>query len=64
MQDNNLTVTGAKQLGDDIDVKQLIELVFVVGTYTALAMVFNSLGIQLDPDLDPASGPRVPPHDT
>ncbi len=37
----------AKQLDD----RQLVELVFVVGTYTALAMAFNSFGLQLDPEL-------------
>jgi alkylhydroperoxidase family enzyme len=52
------------RLSESLDVKQLIELVFVVGTYTALAMVFNSLGVQLDPELDAASGPPIPPHDS
>jgi alkylhydroperoxidase family enzyme len=52
------------RLAESLDVKQLIELLFVVGTYTTLAMVFNSLGIQLDPELDPASGPQIPPHHT
>jgi hypothetical protein len=35
-----------------------MELVFVVGTYTALAMAFNSFGLQLDDDL-PAAPPRT-----
>jgi alkylhydroperoxidase family enzyme len=39
-------------LAAHLDVPQLVELVFVVGTYTCLAMAFNSFGIQLDPDLD------------
>lgn len=38
-------------LADELDERQLVELVFVVGTYTGLAMAFNSLGLQLDPDL-------------
>ena len=29
----------------------LVELVFVVGTYTGLAMAFNSFGLELDADL-------------
>lgn len=37
----------AKQLDD----RELVELVFVVGTYTALAMAFNSFGLQLDAEL-------------
>ena len=34
-----------------LDERQLIELTFVVGTYTCLAMVFNSLGLALDDEL-------------
>jgi 4-carboxymuconolactone decarboxylase len=39
------------RLAEQLDERQLVELVFVVGTYTALAMAFNSLGLQLDPEL-------------
>lgn len=46
----------AAELGDDA----LVELVYVVGTYTNLAMVFNSLGIELDPDLDANDAPPLP----
>jgi 4-carboxymuconolactone decarboxylase len=38
-------------LAELLDERQLVELVFVVGTYTGLAMAFNSFGLQLDPDL-------------
>ena len=38
-------------LATQLDERQLVELVFVVGTYTGLAMAFNSFGLQLDPDL-------------
>ena len=38
-------------LAKQLDPRQLVELVFVVGTYTGLAMAFNSFGLQLDPDL-------------
>jgi alkylhydroperoxidase family enzyme len=44
------------RLAEHFDDKQLIELVFVVGTYTALAMAFNSFGLELDPDLRADAG--------
>jgi AhpD family alkylhydroperoxidase len=44
-------VTWAR-LAEQLDERQLVELVFVVGTYTGLAMAFNSFGLQLDPDLE------------
>jgi alkylhydroperoxidase family enzyme len=48
------------QLAAELEADALVELVFVVGTYANLAMVFNSLGVELDPDLDPASAPPLP----
>lgn len=39
------------RLADALDERQLIELTFAVGTYACLAMVFNSLGLALDPEL-------------
>ena len=39
------------RLAEQLDERQLVELVFVVGTYTGLAMAFNSFGLQLDPEL-------------
>jgi 4-carboxymuconolactone decarboxylase len=39
------------RLAAQLDERQLVEVVFVVGTYTCLAMAFNSFGIELDPDL-------------
>jgi AhpD family alkylhydroperoxidase len=39
------------RLAERLDERQLVELVFVVGTYTALAMAFKSFGLQLDADL-------------
>jgi 4-carboxymuconolactone decarboxylase len=38
-------------LAKQLDPRQLVEVVFVVGTYTCLAMAFNSFGLQLDPEL-------------
>ncbi len=40
-----------KRLAEQLDERQLVELVFVVGTYVGLAMAFNSFGLQVDPDL-------------
>jgi 4-carboxymuconolactone decarboxylase len=39
------------RLEGTLDERQLIELTFVVGTYTCLAMVFNSIGLPLDREL-------------
>lgn len=39
--------------------RQLIELVFVVGSYACLAMVFESCGIELDPELVDYPAPRL-----
>jgi 4-carboxymuconolactone decarboxylase len=46
------------RLAEHLNERQLMELVFVVGTYTALAMAFNSFGLQLDDDL-PAAPSRT-----
>lgn len=48
------------RLAQQLDERQLVEVVFVVGTYSCLAMAFNSFGIQLDPELDPTSAPPLP----
>ena len=48
------------RLAARLDERQLIEVPFVVGTYTCLAMAFNSLGLQLDPDLDAVPAPPFP----
>ena len=39
------------RLAKELDDRQLVELVFVAGTYTALAMAFNSFGLELEPEL-------------
>ncbi len=39
------------RLAKELDERQLVELVFTVGTYTALAMACKSFGLQLDADL-------------
>jgi 4-carboxymuconolactone decarboxylase len=48
------------RLAQHLDERQLVEVVFVVGTYTCLAMAFNSFGLQLDPGLEPGPGIPVP----
>lgn len=40
-----------RRLAKQLDDRQLVELVFVVGTYVGLAMAFNSFGLQLEPEL-------------
>ena len=48
------------RLAEHLDDRQLIEVTFVVGTYTCLAMVFNSLGLALDADLQAIDAPALP----
>ena len=47
-------------LAEQLDERELVELVFVVGSYTCLAMVFNSLGLELDPELHSVAAPPLP----
>jgi 4-carboxymuconolactone decarboxylase len=53
------------RLAGELDERQLVEAVFVAGTYACLAMAFNSFGVELDPDLaatttDPFAEPPAP----
>jgi 4-carboxymuconolactone decarboxylase len=48
------------RLAQQLDARQLVELVFVVGTYTGLAMAFNSFGLQVDPELREIAGTALP----
>jgi 4-carboxymuconolactone decarboxylase len=48
------------RLAAQLDERQLVEVVFVVGTYSCLAMVFNSFGLELDPGLDLRDIPVLP----
>jgi len=45
------------RLAERLDERQLVEVVFVAGTYSCLAMVFNSFGLELDAGLDPGDIP-------
>jgi len=48
------------RLAAQLDQVQLMELVFVVGTYTCLSMAFQTFGIALDPELVDYPAPRIP----
>ena len=40
------------RLAAQLDERQLVEVAFVVGTYACLAMLFNSVGIQLEAGIE------------
>jgi hypothetical protein len=42
-------------LAGELDEQQLMDLVFTVGAYDAVAMAFRSFGVELDDDLAAAS---------
>jgi 4-carboxymuconolactone decarboxylase len=48
------------RLAEHLDERQLVEVVFVVGTYTCLAMAFKSFGLELDPELRTLAAPPLP----
>jgi 4-carboxymuconolactone decarboxylase len=48
------------RLAEHLDERQLFEVVFVVGTYTHLAMAFNSFGLELDPELHSVAATPFP----
>jgi alkylhydroperoxidase family enzyme len=48
------------RLAAELDERQLVELVFVVGTYTSLAMAFKSFELELDPELHDIAAPPLP----
>ncbi|MCU1458218.1 MAG: alkylhydroperoxidase [Actinomycetia bacterium] len=48
------------RLADQLDEQQLVEAVFVVGTYTCLAMAFKSFGLQLERGIDTGAMPLPP----
>lgn len=59
---DNARITDATWAGlaSRLDARELVEVVFVVGTYACLAMAFNSFGIELDPDLVDYPAPPMP----
>jgi alkylhydroperoxidase family enzyme len=48
------------RLAKEFDERQMIELTFVIGTYTCLAMAFNSFGLQVEPELQHVAVPAMP----
>jgi alkylhydroperoxidase family enzyme len=48
------------RLASQLDERQLVEVVFIAGTYSCLAMAFNSFGLGLEPGIDPAEIPILP----
>jgi 4-carboxymuconolactone decarboxylase len=49
-----------QQLAEKLNERQLVEVVFIVGTYICLAMAFKSFGVQLDPELTDIPAPSLP----
>ncbi|MBV8950555.1 MAG: carboxymuconolactone decarboxylase family protein, partial [Actinobacteria bacterium] len=49
-----------KRLAEQLDERQLVEVPFVVGTYTCVAMAFESFGVQLERGIDPEIAPPMP----
>lgn len=49
-----------KRLAERLDAARLEEVAFTIGAYTALAMVFESLGVQIEPEWHDTPGPRFP----
>jgi 4-carboxymuconolactone decarboxylase len=52
IRDANLSDATWSVLSGELDVQQLMDLVFTVGAYDLLAMAFRSFGVQLDDDLE------------
>jgi 4-carboxymuconolactone decarboxylase len=48
------------RLREQLDERQLVELPFVVGAYTCLAMAFNSWDLQVEDGVDLTGVPRLP----
>ncbi|MQY29236.1 carboxymuconolactone decarboxylase family protein [Nocardia aurantia] len=48
------------ELSGHFDARQLLELLFVAGSYLCLALVFNSVALQPDPDIGPGDRPASP----
>src|SRR5262249_43264619 len=51
-------------LAAQLDGRQLVEVVFTAGTYTCLAMAFNSFGLELDAGLEVPAGIPLPRSDS
>lgn len=51
LDDSCLSDETYRALSASFDERQLMDLVFIIGTYALLAMAFNSFGLELDPGL-------------
>ncbi|GMU78030.1 MAG: carboxymuconolactone decarboxylase [Acidimicrobiia bacterium] len=51
------------RLAEHLDERQRLELIFVVGSYACLAMVFNTAGIEFDADMHDIPAPPIPEED-
>ena len=49
------------RLAEHLDRRQLMEVLFIVGSYACLAMVFNSAGLEIDPELHEIDAPVPEP---
>jgi 4-carboxymuconolactone decarboxylase len=49
-----------RRLTRHLDERQLVELPFIVGAYTCLAMAFNSWNLQVEDGVDASDIPRLP----
>lgn len=47
-------------LREQLDAPLLMEVLFIVGSYLCLALVFNSVDLELDADMDPTAAPELP----
>ena len=47
------------RIQEELDDRQLLEVLFIVGSYLCLALVFNSVGLELDADMDPGAAPDL-----
>lgn len=50
-------------LAEHLPVEQLMELIFVVGSYVTLAMAFRTFGVQPDPEFAEFNAPPIPDDD-
>jgi alkylhydroperoxidase family enzyme len=48
------------RLAARLDERQLVEVVFIAGTYSCLAMAFNTFGLELEPGIDLTEIPVLP----
>jgi 4-carboxymuconolactone decarboxylase len=53
LDDYDIDTATWSRLAAHFDERQLLELLFVVGSYLCLALVFNTVRLELDPGLDP-----------